>query len=144
MAMASSLSAKQQQRIQRVLAHIEQHLAGNLTLTGLADIAGCSRWQLQRAFAELDIALASYVRQRRLSHAAWLLLHSHQRQVDIARTCGFESDIQFHRAFKQHLQMTPGAYRRRGQWQGCRPALTLTDAEVDKQASATPWPVAMA
>ncbi len=152
MAVASGLSAKQQQRIYLVLAHIEQHLDGNLTLTGLADVAGCSRWQLQRAFAELNIALASYVRQRRLSRATWLLVHSEQRQVDIAKACGFESDIQFHRVFKQHLQMTPGAYRRRGVWQDRWPALAFTDpgqcwlqspAQARSQTEIRPWPLAI-
>ncbi|GGY55689.1 hypothetical protein GCM10011297_30570 [Bacterioplanes sanyensis] len=151
MALAGRLSSKQQQRIGVVLAHIEQHLDGNLTLTGLADVAGCSRWQLQRAFAELNIALASYVRQRRLSRATWLLVHSEQRQIDIAKACGFESDIQFHRVFKQYLQMTPGAYRRRGVWQDDWPALAFTDlnqcwlpSAARSQAETGPWPLAIA
>lgn len=115
MALAHRLSPKQRQRVARVLTHIDTHLSGNLTLTGLAEVAGCSRWQLQRAFAELDLTLAAYVRQRRLNQAAWLLRHTPDRQRDIASACGFESDIQFHRAFKAHFCMTPGQYRRIGQ-----------------------------
>ncbi|WP_157729732.1 helix-turn-helix transcriptional regulator [Bacterioplanes sanyensis] len=130
MALANRLTPLQQRRVARVLEAVEGQLEGNLTLTGLASVAGCSRWQLQRAFAELDITLAYYVRQRRLCRAAWLLVYSCERQADIARQCGFESDIQFHRAFKQAFHTTPGRYRQRGSWQDCLLPLHLTDTAL--------------
>lgn len=102
-------------RIERVLGYIEENLDQPLSVSMLADRSSWSRWQFQRVFkSETGLSVAQYVRELRLSQAAELLLSSQQRQLDIALACGFDSEISFHRAFRQQFDCTPGRYRRRG------------------------------
>lgn len=102
-------------RIEAVLSYIHQNLESPLTVEELAQRFGWSRWQLQRVFtAQTGQSVAHYVRELRLSRAAEALVGSRHRQIDIALSCGFESEISFNRAFKQVFGCTPGAYRRRG------------------------------
>lgn len=104
-----------QSRLDRLLQHIHQHLDEPLQLERLAQLAACSRWQLQRDFqAATGLSLARYIRRLRLSRAAEWLLSGRLRQLDIALGCGFDSEVSFSRAFRQEFGCTPGQYRKAG------------------------------
>ena len=106
-------------RIDRVLDYIQAHISESLSVNELAEHSCWSRWQLQRVFlAETDLTVAQYVRQLRLSIAADRLLTSTSRQIDIAISCGFESEISFSRSFKQFFSCSPSQYRKKGQRTG--------------------------
>lgn len=102
-------------RIESVLDYIHHHLEKPLSVEELAHRFHWSRWQLQRVFnAQTGQSVAYYVRTLRLSRAAEALISTDMRQLDIALACGFDSEISFCRAFKQHFGCTAGDYRRRG------------------------------
>lgn len=120
-------SSPQIARIQRALDHIERNLDQSLTVDSLAEQSCWSRWQFQRVFVkETGMSVAQYVRGIRLSTAAKLLLTSSRRQLDIALSCGFESEISFNRSFRKEYGCPPGEYRKRGTFQGLRQPLTLS------------------
>jgi AraC family transcriptional regulator len=106
---------EQTQRIASVLKYIDKNLHTSLDVRLLAEISGWSRWQLQRVFsAHTGLSVAQYVRQLRLALAAWKLLHSNDRQLDIALFCGFDSEVSFSRSFKKHFGCPPRDYRQAG------------------------------
>ena len=74
-----------EQRIFLLLKYIDKNLHRPLDVNLLAEISGWSRWQLQRVFsAHTGLSVAQYVRQLRLAIAAWKLLNTSDRQLDIA------------------------------------------------------------
>ena len=110
---------EQTQRIVLILQYIDENLQKPLDVKSLAEISGWSRWQLQRVFsAHTGLSIAQYVRQLRLAIAAWKLLNSDDRQLDIALFCGFDSEVSFSRSFKQHFGHPPRDYRQLGSLTG--------------------------
>jgi len=125
-----ALSAKQRlTRIERVINYIHCHLDQPLSVESLAERSCWSRWQLQRVFtAATGFTVAQYIRQVRLSRAAELLISTPQRQLDIALSCGFDTEISFSRSFRQMFGCPPGAYRQRGKRSGMLASINLRDA----------------
>ncbi|MCG2838311.1 AraC family transcriptional regulator [Photobacterium sp. WH77] len=114
-------------RIQRVLDYIHTHLDQPLSVVELAEQSCWSRWQLQRVFnSETGLTLAQYVRELKLSRAAEQLLSGNDRILDIALSCGFNSEISFIRAFRQMFGCAPGSYKKRGLLTGLRTPLQST------------------
>ena len=102
-------------RIGEVLNYVHLNLDKPMAVARLASMAGWSRWQFNRVFADqAGQSLGQYVRELKLSLAAELLLFTDQRIIDIGLACGFGSDISFTRSFKQHFGCPPAQYRRRG------------------------------
>lgn len=104
-------------RINRVIDHIDAHLAEPLDLAALAAVAHFSPWHFHRLFQALTgETLADRVRRRRLEVAAARLLASPSRAaLAIALDVGFGSAEVFTRAFKAHFGVTPTGWRR-GAW----------------------------
>jgi AraC family transcriptional regulator len=100
-------------RINRVVDHIDAHLAEALNLGALAAVARVSPWHFHRVFQALTgETLAQRVRRRRLEVAANLLLASPPPSVlAAALDVGFGSAEAFTRAFRAHFGMTPTAWR---------------------------------
>ena len=99
--------------IQRSLNFIEQHLTGKLLLHLLAEHAGYSRFHFQRIFRKIiGKSVAEYIRERRLTQSARILITTDQRIIDIAMTYRFNSQESFTRAFKKVYDITPGNYRK--------------------------------
>ncbi len=120
-------NAPQIARIQQALKYIEDNIDQPLTVDNLAEKSCWSRWQFQRVFMkETGMSVAQYVRGIRLSTAAKLLLTTQRRQLDIALSCGFDSEISFNRSFRKEYGCPPGAYRKRGVFQGLRQPLSLS------------------
>lgn len=109
----------QKDRIGLLLNYIDKNLHQDLDVNLLADISGWSRWQLQRVFStHTGLSVAQYVRELRLAMAAWKLVNTHDRQLDIALLCGFDSEVSFSRTFKQYFGCPPRDYRQRGKFTG--------------------------
>lgn len=99
----------------RVKAHIEAHLAENVTLDQLAAVAGLSRFHLCRAFRETTgYPPHAYLTRVRLAAARRLLRGGDLPIRTIAAMCGFASPNQFATSFRRHLGVTPSAYRQSG------------------------------
>lgn len=123
-------------RIEKVLDYIHKHLDESINVANLAEKSCWSRWQFQRVFGSATgLTVAQYVRELRLSKAAELLLANQQRHLEIALSCGFESEISFSRAFKQMFQCSPREYRQRGKRVGLRTPLKYS---TPKRAWITP------
>ena len=100
----------------RRAAHLmEQTLNDPLPMADLAQRAGASLRQLERAFiAQLGQTPTTYFRNMRLRYGAWLLTHSRLSITQIASDAGFADSAHFSRAFKGLYRKTPSAHRREG------------------------------
>jgi AraC family transcriptional regulator len=103
-------------QIQPGIELIEARISGEfeLELREVSRAAGMSHWHFLRIFKALTgETLMRYVRRRRLSNAARILLEETDRVrlIELALKAGFESLASFTRAFKARFEMTPGRFR---------------------------------
>lgn len=98
--------------ILRTRRHIEQNLAGNLSVERLAGIAQLSRAHFVRQFTlALGRPPSDYVLAQRMARAERLLIATDSSIGEIAKSCGFASANYFAKAFRRHHALTPGAFR---------------------------------
>jgi AraC family transcriptional regulator len=102
-------------RVNRVLDYISQHLDGELSLNRLSGIGCFSCFHFHRIFQGITgETLNSHVRRVRLERAALLMKASPgQRITDIALETGFAGTAEFSRAFKNHFGRTASSWDRR-------------------------------
>jgi AraC family transcriptional regulator len=110
---AQPVRAHHVQRIEAVLDHVDRHLADDLKLETLAQLAAISPFHFHRLFLSwTGETLKAFVRRRRLETAAGRLRHCPDEKITfIALNCGFASPEAFARAFREHFGMTPSAWR---------------------------------
>ncbi len=90
------------------LAYIEESLDGEIDFKQVERLALCSDYHFRRMFSFLaGINLSEYIRRRRLTLAAFDLLHSDARVIDIAVKYGYSSPDAFTRAFVALHGVTP-------------------------------------
>jgi len=104
------------QRFARAIDYIEDHLEDIISLDDVAAAAGVSVYHFARSFRAISgESVMSYVRRRRLTLAAEKLgADPSLRILDLALTCGFESQEAFTRAFKKRFALAPGQWQREG------------------------------
>ncbi|MBV4504673.1 AraC family transcriptional regulator [Pseudomonas sp. BW13M1] len=94
-----------------LLAHAEEQTLAELSLDGLARLAGMGRYQLIRA---VNIATGmtphAYLLNARINRARQLLRQD-RPLAEVAYRLGFADQSHFQRVFKAHAGVTPGAYR---------------------------------
>lgn len=92
---------------------IERHLDRPLTLAGIADNCGVSRYHLAHAFGRATgVSVMQYLRGRRLSVAAAKLAGGAQDILGLALDAGYNSHEAFSRAFRAQFGVTPEMVRR--------------------------------
>jgi AraC-like DNA-binding protein len=102
-------------RLLAILAHIEANLAHPLPVAALARRAGLGADRCARLFrSRHGVALAAYVRQRRVTAAAERLRAGDEPIADLAAACGFANRFHFTRVFTALMGVSPAAYRRQG------------------------------
>jgi AraC family transcriptional regulator len=100
-------------RLRRVLAYIEEHLAEDITVADLANVACLSIFHFTRAFAAtMGVPPHRYVSRRRLESAKAMLATGRASLGEIAFHCRFSSQSSFTRAFRRATGTTPAEYRR--------------------------------
>jgi AraC family transcriptional regulator len=100
-------------RLRRVLAYIEEHLAEEITVGDLANVACLSVFHFTRAFAAtMGVPPHRYVGRRRLESAKAMIATGRASLGEIALDCQFSSQSSFTRAFRRATGMTPAEYRR--------------------------------
>jgi AraC family transcriptional regulator len=105
-----------ERRLQRVVDHIHDHPAGDLSLDALADVAALSRFHFHRVYtAIVGETAANTVRRMRLHRAAVALVQGTDPVAVIAKRVGYPNQVSFTRAFSGHYGLTPAAFRNRGE-----------------------------
>ncbi len=100
-------------RIQLAVDYIETRLFDNFRVEDAAEIANCSLYHFHRLFMMISgYSVMQYARKRRLTSAAYQLLYTGKRIIDIAMDLQYESQESFTRAFKNEYSVTPGKYRK--------------------------------
>ncbi|NJS39420.1 MAG: AraC family transcriptional regulator [Rhodobacteraceae bacterium] len=103
-------------RLRRVVDHIHDHPADDLSLDALADVAALSRFHFHRVYnAVVGETAANTVRRMRLHRAAVALAQGTDPISTIAKRVGYPQIASFTRAFSGHYGLTPAAFRNRGE-----------------------------
>ncbi|MDN4503327.1 GyrI-like domain-containing protein [Alteromonadaceae bacterium BrNp21-10] len=114
--MSSSLENDLTAKIQKVLAHIDQHLDEPLSIEQLSEIAGLSKYHFHRQFTGvMGISMYKMVQLKRLRRAASQLVFRQDSIIDIALEAGFDSAEAFSRAFKVQFAQSPSQFRQHPQ-----------------------------
>lgn len=100
--------------IKGVVAHSDTHYMDNLSLAGLARIAGVSETRFRRLFLNvMDITPGRYLVTIRLNAARRMPVTTNRLIADIATVVGFWDQSHFVKAFKRERDETPSHYRMR-------------------------------
>ena len=92
-------------------AFLHDRYPEEITSDELAEVAGCSRVALYRAFrGTRGVAPSDYQRQLRL-RAARRLLASGKGVASVATEAGFADQAHLTRWFRRYYGITPGVYR---------------------------------
>jgi AraC family transcriptional regulator len=104
-----------QERLNRVIAHIYEHLDDELDLNRLAAVACLSPHHWHRIYhAVYGETLAATVKRQRLHRAAGHLANSTMPVEEVAERCGYPNVQSFTRTFRSVYGMPPGRYRKEG------------------------------
>ncbi|MGC0334716.1 AraC-like DNA-binding protein [Streptomyces sp. SAI-170] len=96
-------------------AHVEEHLAGPLSVPDVARAVGVSHSHLTRLFrAETGRTVVSYIRHRRLQRARHLLLSSTLSITAVAAAVGIADLQAFNKACRRELGASPRDVRAAG------------------------------
>jgi AraC family transcriptional regulator len=101
-----------EERILKVLMHIQEHLYEELSLDELAAVSYFSPYHFHRVFKGMvGESVAEYVRRLRLERSAFAITRTQRSITDIGLDTGYENLESFIRAFKERFGMSPSAYR---------------------------------
>lgn len=101
------------EQLEKAIIFIETNLCEDIKVEEIAGAAGYSYFHFHRVFeAVLGETVGNYLRSRRLTKAAYDLVYTDKRILDIALDYRFESQEAFNRAFKKIYQVTPGTFRK--------------------------------
>lgn len=101
--------------IGQAIVFIENHLCEPIAACDAAMAVSYSYHHFHRYFsAVMGETIGSYIRSRRLTQAAWELVHTSKKVIDIGLSLQFDTAEGFARAFKERYGMTPTEYRKRG------------------------------
>lgn len=99
--------------IQELVDNIEENVGYDVNIITLANSFEVSPWHFQRLFKSIvGDSLGGYVRGRRLSIGAKLLLSTKSSIINIAFEVGFNSHESFTRSFKSYFNFSPKQFRK--------------------------------
>lgn len=99
----------------KVYNYIDEHLSEHLTLEELSGVAGLSPNYFSHIFKKMnDISLWDYITAKRVEKAIALITSGadEQTMLDTALSCGFNSTVNFNKAFKKHKGITPSGLKK--------------------------------
>jgi PAS domain S-box-containing protein len=98
--------------LRAAIDHARVHFAENLRIDALAEVAGMSVSQFERAMHRaVGVSPKQFLLGLRRDYAATLLVTSSMPLAEIAAACGYYDQSQFTRLFRTATGVTPGAYR---------------------------------
>jgi AraC family transcriptional regulator of arabinose operon len=99
-------------RIKKVRSVLDEQYRNPPSVHDLAASVGLSASRLAHLFRdEVGTSVRSYVVDRRLTMAAFLIVQTDERISQIAYGVGFNDISNFNHAFKKKFGMAPGRYR---------------------------------
>ena len=102
-------------KLSEAIDYIEDNLDGDISYDEAAKIACCSTYYFQRMFSYVvGIPLSEYIRQRRMTKAAFELQMNNARVMDIGSKYGYTSPTAFNRAFQSIHGVAPTTARMEG------------------------------
>jgi len=105
--------AAKDERVNRVITYIEEHINGDLSNKILSNKACMAKNSFSFLFKmEFKMSLQQFVRQKRINKACMMLLHSKLSIDDISDATGFRNRYHFSRIFKEVTSNTPAHYRK--------------------------------
>lgn len=95
-----------------VIVFIENRIQEKINYTELEKATGFSLAHIRDVFVKkTGIPLSRYILTRKVSNAAYEILHNHQNILNIGTKYGFSSHDTFTRAFKRITGLTPTDFR---------------------------------
>jgi AraC-like DNA-binding protein len=99
-------------RIRRVVQVLDERWRSHVRVDELAQAVGLGPSRLEHLFKEeARTSIRDFIRDRRLSEAASLLLSTEERVSVISFRVGFQHVANFNHAFKKRFGVSPRAYR---------------------------------
>lgn len=100
------------EKFSAVFSYLDRHFAEDLTLEGVAAVAGFSKFHFSRTFKQLSgCNFYEYLCHRRIKSSEALLMKPELSISQIALQSGFSSVSTFNRTFKKLKGCTPTQYR---------------------------------
>jgi AraC family transcriptional regulator len=100
-------------RLRRATEYIDTHFSERIHLVDIAESAGLSRMHFASLFRlSMGVSPHEYLLRKRLEVAQGLLLDSDSNTLDIALSCGFNSQAHFISVFSRYMGDTPCRWRR--------------------------------
>ncbi|CAI1970336.1 helix-turn-helix transcriptional regulator [Serratia nevei] len=91
---------------------IEDNLDRKLTMDEISEFTGYSKWHFQRGFRDFfGMTLMAYIRGRKMTIAANLIIDAELSITDIFCMVGFYENSTFARAFRHHFGLSPKEMR---------------------------------
>ncbi|WHO40906.1 AraC family transcriptional regulator [Sphingobium sp. AP49] len=102
-----------QDRMQRVLDHIDRHLDDHLDLDAISSVAAFSKYHFHRQFSAIfGLSVHRYVQLARMKRAAYRLAYRHGQMITaIALDAGYDAPDAFARAFRRNFGQSPSSFR---------------------------------
>lgn len=129
------------QRVNAVMDHVESHLADDLQLERLAEVAQFSPFHFHRIFAATTgETLSRFINRVRLERSTVLMRqHPARALTQIAYECGFSSSSAFTRSFRERYQTTPSVWRARRHALSPNQTEEMTPPDVLLKQIEEPW-----
>lgn len=115
------------ERMNLAVDYIENNLEGTVDTSEASKIAACSEFHFQRMFAFITgVTVNEYVRRRRMTCAAFDLMETNSKVLDVALKYGYESPTSFNRAFQSIHGVSPSRAKTKGVALSSYPRITFT------------------
>lgn len=96
-----------------VMNYIDDNLENEISHDRIAEIACCSIYNFQRLFSYVaQTSLSEYIRNRKLTLAAFDVIKGDEKIIDVALKYGYDSQDAFSRAFRNFHGVLPSTVRK--------------------------------
>ena len=97
-----------------IIYYINHNYQENIKLNTLASLFGYNSSYLGKLFKQrIGVSFHSYLDYVRISRSKVLLLQTNLKMYDISEQIGYKNVDYFHQKFKEHVSMTPLAFRKK-------------------------------